>query len=192
MCWGAFLFVHFTRSILLHIHISNASSRFCSFRRSVQVSTPYNATLHTKLFTCLFLGSFSKGPQKMLLFLLEASYASAFLCFTSWQFMLILILHPKYLKLSTCSTDSYLIRISIIFGFLPITMVFFLYLSSSHNPHTCHLALSTCTLESFHLLLAKPYHRQIVCAWFFFLLWLHLPCSGNSSSLNLLNKCFTR
>ena len=41
--------VHFTRSILLHIHISNASSRFCSFRRSVQVSVLYNAILHKAL-----------------------------------------------------------------------------------------------------------------------------------------------
>ena len=29
------LSAHFTRSILLHIHIANASSRFCLFRRSV-------------------------------------------------------------------------------------------------------------------------------------------------------------
>ena len=34
------LSVHFIRSIFLHIHTSNASSRFCSFRRSVQVSAP--------------------------------------------------------------------------------------------------------------------------------------------------------
>ena len=39
---------------------------FCSFRRSVQVSAPYNATLHTKHSTSLFLSSFSKGPQKIL------------------------------------------------------------------------------------------------------------------------------
>ena len=46
------LSVHFTLSILLHNHISNASTRFCSFRRSVQVSA-----LHTKHFTSLFQGS---------------------------------------------------------------------------------------------------------------------------------------
>ena len=53
------LSVHFTLSILLHTHISNASSRFCLFRRSVQVSAPYNITLHTKHFTSLFRSSFS-------------------------------------------------------------------------------------------------------------------------------------
>ena len=60
---------HFTRSILLHNHISNAYNRFCSFRRSLQVSAPYNATFQTSLF----LSSFSKGPQKMLLLLLLSS-----------------------------------------------------------------------------------------------------------------------
>ena len=98
---------NFTRSILLHIHISKASSRFCSFRHSFQVSAPFNATLHTKHFTSLFRSSFSKGPQKILLFLLKASFAIAILCFISWgQFMLLLILHPKYFNFSTCSTDS--------------------------------------------------------------------------------------
>ena len=57
------LSVHFTRSILFHVHISNASSRFCTFRRSVQVSTSYNATLHTRHFTSYFLSSFSKSPR---------------------------------------------------------------------------------------------------------------------------------
>ena len=56
---------------------------FCSFRRSVQVSAPYNASLHTKHFGSLFLTSFSKVPQKMLLFLLKGSFAIAILCFTS-------------------------------------------------------------------------------------------------------------
>ena len=55
------LSVHFTRSILLHFF--NASNRFYSFRRSVQVSAPHNATLHTKHFTSLILSSFSKGPH---------------------------------------------------------------------------------------------------------------------------------
>ena len=122
------LCVPFTRSLLLHIHITNASNRFCSFRRSALDSEPYNATLHTKHFTSLFRGSFSKGPQKMLLFLLKAYFAIAILCFTSWQqFMLLLILHPKYLKLYTCTTYSSLIRMSIFFGFLPITMVLVIY-----------------------------------------------------------------
>ena len=116
--------VHFTISILLYTHISNASSCFCSFRRSVHVSAPYNTTLHTKHLTSLFRSSFSKVPQETLLFLLKASFAITILCFTSWQqFMLLLILHPSYLKLSTCSMDSPLIGICIFFGFLPITMV---------------------------------------------------------------------
>ena len=117
------LSVHFTRSILLYIYISNASSRFFSYRRSVQVSAPYNATLLTKHFISLFLSSFPKGQQKMLLFLLKASFDNAILCFTSWQqFMLLLKLHTKYLKLSTCWTDSPSIRKSIFFGFLPISV----------------------------------------------------------------------
>ena len=60
---NAFFFilaVHFTCSILHHIRVWNASSRFCSLR-GVQLSEPYNATLHTKHFTNLFLSSFSKG-----------------------------------------------------------------------------------------------------------------------------------
>ena len=61
------------RSLLLHTHISNASSCFCSFWHSVQVSAPYNTTLHTKHFTSLFRSSFSKGPQKMLLLPLLSS-----------------------------------------------------------------------------------------------------------------------
>ena len=77
------LSVHFIRSILLHTHISNASSCFCLFRRGVQVSASYNTALHTKHFTSLFRSSFSKGLQKMLLFLLNASFAIAILFFTS-------------------------------------------------------------------------------------------------------------
>ena len=77
------LSIHFTRSILLHIHISNASSRLCLFFHSDQVSAPYNTTLHTEHFTSLFRSSFSKGPQKMLVILLKASFAIFTLCFTS-------------------------------------------------------------------------------------------------------------
>ena len=121
------LSVHFTRFIVLHIHISNASSCFCSFRRSVQVSAPYKATLHIKNCTSLFRSSFPKARRKTLLFLLTTSFAIAFLRFTSWQkFMLLLILHPKYLNLPTCSTDWSLICMSIFFGFLPITITFVL------------------------------------------------------------------
>ena len=78
------------------------------FAQSVVVSRSLHHTiLYTKHVTSLFRSSFSKGPQKMLLFLLKASFAIAVLCFTSWQqFMLLLILHPKYLKLSTCSMHS--------------------------------------------------------------------------------------
>ena len=101
-------------SNILHIHISNSSSRIYSFRHTVQVSAPYNATLYTKHFTSLFIRSLPKGPQKMLLFLLKTSFAIAILCFISWQqFMLLLISHPKYLKLSTFFTDSSLILMSI-------------------------------------------------------------------------------
>ena len=48
---------------LLHIHISNVFSQFCSFRCSVQVSAPYNATLHTKHFTSLFRSSFLRSAE---------------------------------------------------------------------------------------------------------------------------------
>ena len=73
----------FTRPILLHIHISNASSHLCSFRRSIQFSAPYNATLNAKHFTSIFHISFSKGAWKMILLLLNVSFAIAILCFTS-------------------------------------------------------------------------------------------------------------
>ena len=65
----------------LHIHISNASSRFS---HSVLMSTLYHITLHSTQSTSLAssLGLFSKGPQKMILFLLKAI---AILCFSSWQ-----------------------------------------------------------------------------------------------------------
>ena len=53
--------IFFIRSILLHTHISNASSCFCSFCCCVQVSAPYNTTLHTKHFTSLLRSSFCKG-----------------------------------------------------------------------------------------------------------------------------------
>ena len=59
-----FLFcVHFTRSILLHTHISNASSSFCSFRRSAQVSAPYNlhSTQNTSLLSSVVL---FQGPAE--------------------------------------------------------------------------------------------------------------------------------
>ena len=68
---------YFIRFILLHIRISNASSPFCSFPCSVHVSAPYNATLHTKHFTSLFLISVSLGWQKMLVLLLKATFAIA-------------------------------------------------------------------------------------------------------------------
>ena len=39
------LHILFCLSILLYNHISNDSYRFCSFRRSIQVAAPYNATI---------------------------------------------------------------------------------------------------------------------------------------------------
>ena len=120
---------------LLCLSISHAQSFSISTSQmlpvvfcTIQVSAPYNTTLYTNYFSSFFLSSFSKGLQKMLLFLLKASFAIAILSFTSWQFRLLLILHPKYLKLSTCSMNSSLIRMSIYFGFLPITMVFILFI----------------------------------------------------------------
>ena len=69
------------------------------FAHSIIVSKSLHHTmpLHTKHLTSLFLSSFSKDLQKMLLFLLKASFAIAILCLTSWQ-QLLLILHPMYLK----------------------------------------------------------------------------------------------
>ena len=46
------LSVHFARFVLFHTHISNDSSRFCSFSHSVQVSA--HATLHYTQSTSLF------------------------------------------------------------------------------------------------------------------------------------------
>ena len=62
------LSVHFTRNILLHIHISTASSCFRSFRRRVQVSASYNTTLYTKHFTSLFHSYFPRARRKCFFF----------------------------------------------------------------------------------------------------------------------------
>ena len=68
--------------------------------KSLYHTTPHSAQ-STSLKFSLFRSYFPKGPQKMLLLPLKASFTSAILCFTCWQqFMLVLILHPKYLKLS--------------------------------------------------------------------------------------------
>ena len=70
----------------------------------------------SKMLPVVFAHSVVASKSLRPLFLMKASFAIAILCFTSWQqFMLLLIL-----KLSTCSTDSSLIRMSIFFGFLPI------------------------------------------------------------------------
>ena len=73
----------FIQYILLHIHISNASSCFCSFRRSVHVSAPHNTTFHTKHFTSLFLCSFFQGTAQNASFSVKGFFAIAILCFTS-------------------------------------------------------------------------------------------------------------
>ena len=101
--------VHFTHSILLYIHISNASSNFCSSHPNVK--SLHHIMLHSIQSTSLACSLvLIPSPQKMLLFLLKASFAIAILCFTSWQqFSLLLTLHPKYLKLSTFLMDSSLI-----------------------------------------------------------------------------------
>ena len=71
------IFVHFTRSILIYIHISNASSSYCSFRHSVKVSAPYNATLHTKHFNSLFL---YQGPAENASFLVKNFFCHCTIC----------------------------------------------------------------------------------------------------------------
>ena len=48
----------------------------------------------------------------------------------SLLYLLLLILHPKYLKLSTFSTDSSLVRMPAFIGFLSITMAFVIFLTS--------------------------------------------------------------
>ena len=53
-----------------------------------------------------------------------------------------------YIYLLWLSSDNHVLR--------------FTYLFSSHNPRIFHVAPSACSSASFHLLLAKPYHRQIL------------------------------
>ena len=84
---------------------------------------------------------------------------------------------PKNFKLYTCSTDSSLIRMSSLLWFSSDNQSLrHIYIYLHPIILTCHLAPSTCSPESFHLLLAKPY-QQISCTWFFFLLCLpsHVP-----------------
>ena len=84
--------------------------------------------------TSVLLRYFSKGPQKMLLFLLKTSFAIAILCFISWQqFKLLLILHLKYLKLSTCSKDSSLIRMSIFLYFKQMLYLLHTHISNASS-----------------------------------------------------------
>ena len=72
--------------------------------RSLHHTTPHS-TQNTSLVSSVVL--LPRALRKCFFFLLKASFAIAILCFTSsQQFMLLLILHPKYLNLSTCSMDS--------------------------------------------------------------------------------------
>ena len=70
-----FCLVYFTHSILPHIHISNASSHFYHsvvVSKSLHHTTPHS-TQSTSLVSSLVFPP--KDPQKMLLFLLKASFA---------------------------------------------------------------------------------------------------------------------
>ena len=137
------LSVHFTCSILLHIHISNALGRFWSFCHSVQVSAPYNATPHNSLF----LSSFFKGPQKMLFFLLKASFAIAILLYFLTAVQVATEIAPQVLE-AVHLFDRFIFNSQIYLLWFSTNnhgLKSYLYLSPSHNPHICHLAPSACS-----------------------------------------------
>src|SRR5688572_16077929 len=92
-------------SSLLQSHISRASNLSISALRSVHVSHPYNTTGHTSTFTSLVFNILLSPFVKSFFLLLNASFASAILVFTSLRLLPSSeIMAPKYLKLSTCST----------------------------------------------------------------------------------------
>src|SRR5688572_17637928 len=94
-----------TLSSFLQIHISRASNLSISALPSVHVSHPYNTTGHTSTFTSLVSNVLLSPFVRSSFLLLNASFVSAILVFTSLRLLPSSeILAPKYLKLSTCST----------------------------------------------------------------------------------------
>ena len=121
----AFFILFYT--IIHHIHISSASTRFCSFRCSVQVSAPYNATLHSKHLTGLF----------------PSSFVIAILCFTSFQhncifYFFLSILHAPTFSISTSQM-------------LPVIFAHSVVVSKSLHHITLHSTQTTSLISSLGL-----------------------------------------
>ena len=134
------LSVSFTRFILLHTHISIASSCFCPFSRSIEVSEPYKATLRTTHFTSLFLWHFSKGPQKMLLFLLKASF---YHCYPLLYFL-------TAVHVATDITPQVFEAVHLFNGFPFNPYIYLLWLSSdNHGLRFTYIYLHPIILSSF-------------------------------------------
>ena len=128
--------------------ISNACSRFCSFRRRVQVSAPYNATLHTKHFTSLYLFFCRCFPLLYFLTAVQVATDIAPYVFETVPLFDGLIFNSNVYRL-WLSSNNHGVHLNYIYLQLIIL--------------TYHLAPSVCSSASFHLLLAKPYHPQTLC-----------------------------
>ena len=99
---------------------------------SVQVSAQYNATLHTKHITSLFL-SFSKGPQKMLFFLLKAIFCY---CYPLLYFL-------TAVHVATDITPQVFVAVHLFDRFIFNSNVYLLWLSSDN--HGLCLIYTGCT-----------------------------------------------
>ena len=142
---------------------------FCSFLRRVQVSVPCNTTFHRDNFSNLF-HSFFKGRRKSF-FSVKSFFCH---CYPLLYFLtavhLVTDITPQVYE-AVHLFDGFIFNSHVYLLWFPSWPSSYLYLSSSHNPHICHVPPSACSSASFHLLLAKLHHRQILCTWYFFLLW---------------------
>src|SRR6218665_380706 len=83
-------------SILLHIHISKASTRLTSSFLIAYVSAPYSVTLHISALAILFLMSLFNPPFNIYFLLANASFPIAILFLISlWHFASLDIKLPK-------------------------------------------------------------------------------------------------
>ena len=90
------------RSIFLHVHIWNASSRFCSFCNSVLTSALCNATLHTRYFTSPFRSFFFQGSAENASLPVESSISMFFSILSSSASKAISLSNFMYRESSSC------------------------------------------------------------------------------------------
>src|SRR5207244_4065564 len=123
-------------SNLLHSHISSASKRLISCFLKVQISAPYKATLQTIVFIILFLRLLFIFCARSSFLLPNASFAIPILILISLSHRpSAVIILPKYLNLSTCSTLTHSMTIFTIpspFRATLMTLLFFTFIFMSY------------------------------------------------------------